>query len=464
MSNPSVCVINVVGLTEACLGPHTPALCRLRSEGGGNRFDGVLPAVTSTAQATLLTGARPQDHGIVANGWLFRDTREVRFWQQSRHLIQGEPVYETARRRARDKGRKFTTAKLFWWFNQGCGVDISVTPKPHYGADGSKAFDIMGYPSGIAPTLTSKLGPFPFHTFWGPMAGLPATSWIARCAEHVLHEHRPDLSFVYLPHLDYDFQRFGPEFPEAKQRLSEVDECAGRVIAAAREVGATVVCLSEYGLVPVQRAVLINQALRRKGWLQVREGPFGEMLDPYGSGAFAVADHQVAHVYVFEAGLINAVAREISSLEGVNQVLVGSDIMKAGLAHERSGEVIALADADAWFAYPYWLDDRKAPDFARTVDIHRKPGYDPCELFFDPDLSAPRLRAMFKLLKKKLGFRMLMDLIPLDPSPVRGSHGLLAGSSSEKPILLSDRIDAFQTDPFPMTGFKDALLGLLDLN
>ena len=190
-----------------------------------------IPAVTCTAQATILTGRPPEEHGVVGNGWYFRDTGEVRFWQQSNRLIEAEPLYETARRWAAEEGRPFKTAKLFWWFNQGAAVDLSVTPKPYYAADGNKAFGIAGTPDGLTDRLEAKLGPFPFHTFWGPRAGLGCTQWIAKCAAEIVRDDRPDLTLVYLPHLDYDPQRFGPF---GQRRSPPVEGTRRRLRAPAR--------------------------------------------------------------------------------------------------------------------------------------------------------------------------------------------------------------------------------------
>lgn len=413
-----VCVINVVGLTPT-LAAQAP---RISAVGKPRPWKSPYPAVTCTAQATMLTGMSPAQHGIVGNGWLFRDTGEVRFWQQSNALIQGEPFY---------KGVK--TAKMFWWFNQGADVEWYATPKPYYGSDGSKQFGVIDR-TGCG--LESKLGPFPFPSFWGPKAGLPCSDWIARASALVLRQNKPDLTLVYLPHLDYDYQRVGPG--GAKQ-LAEVDACAGLVIDAAKEIGAKVVVVSEYGLVPVSRPVYLNQALRRAGWLAVRDGPYGETLETFESKAFAVADHQLAHVYVH--GLpVDEVRRAVEKIDGVDRVV---DPKELDLNHARSGELIALAKPDAWFAYPYWLDEARAPDFARTVDIHRKPGYDPCELFLT---SAPRAAA--RLLQKKLGFRYRMDVIPLDASLVKGSHGL-------RPALGDGAAVVGDDPPEDMKGFKD---------
>jgi predicted AlkP superfamily pyrophosphatase or phosphodiesterase len=410
-----------------------------------------------------LTGRPPRDHGIVGNGWLFRDTREVRFWQQSNDLIQSELLYETARNRAIERGRPFRVAKLFWWYNQGAEVDLSVTPKPLYGADGSKVFGIWGSPPKLPARLETAIGPFPFPSFWGPMAGLPATQWIARCAAKILSADRPELTLVYLPHLDYDPQRFGPSGCDLPKLVGELDEAVAPLLDAARSVGARVWVFGEYGHCDVARPVLPNRALRSAGLLSVRPGPIGDQLEPFHSRAFAVCDHQHAHVYIRREEDIPMVRDLLASMPGVDRAFLGEERSEIGLDHPRSGELILRSDPDSWFAYPFWLADADAPDYARTVDIHRKPGYDPCELFFDPTLAAPKLRAMRRLLQKKLGFRTLMDLISLDPSIVRGSHGRPAGSDDARPVLIGDGPAPSGLDAIPMTSIRDMLLAAMGL-
>ena len=379
----------------------------------------------------MLTGLAPRDHGIVGNGWYFRDTQEVRFWQQANSLIQGEKLYEGVE-----------TAKLFWWFNQSSPVRYSATPKPHYGCDGSKVFDIIDR---TECDLTGRLGPFPFFTFWGPAAGLDCSAWIAEATAVVLREKKPQLTLAYLPHLDYDFQRFPQHDPA---RVAEVDQCAAQIIDAARDVDAEIVVVSEYGLTAVDHPVHINRILRQAGWLTVRDGPFGEMLLPGESAAFAVADHQIAHVYVRDAAMIEDVRSRLQSATGIDRVVEPGEL---DLDHPRSGELIALAQPNAWFSYYYWMDDARAPDFARTVDIHRKPGYDPCELFL-----TSKARAIARVAQKKLGFRYKMDVIPLDATLVRGSHGL-RGPANDGPLIIGPG----QT-PDDMRGFKDYVRGLLE--
>src|SRR5262245_8268263 len=279
-------VINAVGLTPRLL-PHAPRLQAVAAQGWSRPLRDVLPAVTCTAQATLLTGTMPQQHGIVANGWLYRDTMEVRFWQQSNRLLQAEPLYATARRRAVERGQTFRCAKLFWWFNQGAAVDISVTPKPHYGADGNKAFDILAYPDGLGDKLKHKLGAFPFPTFWGPMAGLPCSEWIGRCAAEILTApgETPDLTLVYIPHLDYDTQRLGPADCDWNKLGGELDRACAPILDAAGKVGARVWVVNEYAHVPVDRPIFLNRVLRQAGLLVARPGPFSEQLDTFASRA-----------------------------------------------------------------------------------------------------------------------------------------------------------------------------------
>jgi predicted AlkP superfamily pyrophosphatase or phosphodiesterase len=449
-------LLNAVGLTPRLL-PFAPRLQALAEAGWMRPLREVLPAVTCTAQATLLTGGTPQQHGIVANGWLWRDTGEVRFWQQSNRLIQATPLYVTARRRAADEGKSFRCAKLFWWFNQGAAVDISVTPKPYYGADGNKAFGITGTPAGLTEHLEKTLGPFPFPSFWGPMSGLPCTQWITRCAAEILTREAPDLTLVYLPHLDYDPQRFGPQGCDIRKLVGELDSTCAPLLDAARAAGTHVWVVSEYGHVQVNRAILPNRALREADLLTVRPGPFGENLDTFTSRAFAVCDHQLAHIYVADEADRPRVGEVLAGLKGVARVLDGDEREEIQLRHERAGELIALAEADAWFAYPFWFDDRQAPDYARTVDIHRKPGFDPCELFFDPQLLWPKGRAMWRLVQKKLGFRALLDVIPLDPRLVRGSHGLATADRQDRPLLIGDGPPPDASD-LPMTAVHDLVL------
>jgi predicted AlkP superfamily pyrophosphatase or phosphodiesterase len=426
-------VIDVVGLTPGHLGPRTPNLTSLARSGFQAELVPVLPAVTCSAQATMLTGLLPREHGIVGNGWYFRDLGEVLFWRQSNRLVAGEKVWE--RGRARDPA--FRAAQLFWWFNMYSTADWTVTPRPVYPADGRKIASIYTQPPELKDLLDRELGVFPLFDFWGPRAGVRSSAWIAAAARLVLERHRPTLALVYLPHLDYELQRRGPEFPGLEAELRAVDGVAGGLIDAARGLGMEVMALSEYGITAVSGSVSINRILRREGLLCVQKTLEWELLDAGASRAFAVADHQVAHVYVREPEDIGAVRRVLSAVEGIDLVLDREGQAACGLDHPRSGELVAVAAGGRWFDYYYWLDDALAPDFARTVDIHRKPGYDPVELFIDPGLRFPRLKVAGKRLRKALGLRYLMDVIPLDASLVRGSHGRLPERPADGPLLIS---------------------------
>jgi predicted AlkP superfamily pyrophosphatase or phosphodiesterase len=392
----------------------------------------VLPAVTCTAQSTYLTGLPPAGHGAVANGWFDRTLAEHHFWKQSNHLVTGEKLWETARR-ARPG---FTCAKLFWWYNMYSSADWSITPRPMYLADGRKVFDVTSHPLSIRDAIRGDLGPFPFPAFWGPAAGIASSAWIARSAEWIEERHRPDLSLVYLPHLDYDLQRFGPDDPRAATAAGQIDAVVGGLLDFFAARGVRVLLLSEYGITRVRRAIPLNRVLRGEGWLTLKDELGRELLDGGASRAFALTDHQVAHVYVRDPALRPAVRARLEATPGVARVLGDEELRAAGLDHPRSGDLVAFADEDAWFSYYHWEDDRRAPDFARCVDIHRKYGYDPVELFLDPALRAPRLTVAAKLLRRKLGFRGLLDVIPLDASLVGGSHGTCPADSADWPVLI----------------------------
>lgn len=431
-------VINVVGLTRSLIdrdgGAHMPRLRKFRDEGWKADLQELFPALTCTSQAAMLTGTGPSRNGIVGNGWYFKDLAEVAFWKQNNGLVQGEKIFETLKR----ENPGFTCAKLFWWYNMYADVAWSATPRPQYPADGRKVFDIYTEPLSLRDGLVGKLGEFPFFSFWGPGSGIASSRWIAASAKQVFADKQPTLNLVYLPHLDYDLQRFGPDDARIPAQLKAVDEVAGDLIDFYRERGVRVLVVSEYGITKVSRCVHPNRVLRQAGFLETRPSLSWEMLDAGASRAFAVADHQIAHVYVKDKARIGEVASLFEKHHGQRQVLAGDAIKKAGLDHPRSGDVILMAEPDSWYTYYYWEDDAKAPDFARCVDIHRKPGYDPAELFLDPTRRAIKLKMAWTLLKKSLGFRYYMDVIPLMPELVRGSHGTPASDPAEGPLAISD--------------------------
>jgi predicted AlkP superfamily pyrophosphatase or phosphodiesterase len=447
-------LIDAVGLTPRALA-HMPRLRSLAADGFQARLDPVLPAVTCSVQSSILTGLTPTDHGIVGNGWYFRDLGEVFLWRQHNRLVQGEKVWETARR-ARPG---FRVANVCWWYAMGATTDFTVTPRPIYHADGRKSPDCYTDPPELHDRLTGPLGDFPLFTYWGPTAGITSSKWIADAAAKLLGEEHLDLLMVYLPHLDYDHQRFGPGAPEAVVAAGELDGVAGDLIDAARGRGDTVVVLSEYGITDARRPVDVNRALRRAGLLSVYTQAGMEYLDPWTSRAFAVADHQIAHVYVRDPGDIPATREALAGLPGIDLTLEGDERAAAGLGHERAGELVLVAEEDAWFTYYYWLDDQRAPDFARQVEIHRKPGYDPAELFMDPEDRLVKARAGAALVRKKIGMRYVIRVVPLDPAPVRGTHGRLPADAADAPVLLCSDGSAAR-DRIAATEVRDLLLEL----
>ncbi|MBI4601470.1 MAG: alkaline phosphatase family protein [Planctomycetes bacterium] len=446
-------VLDVVGLTPSLLGEDAPNLLRLAREGFQAQLGPVLPAVTCTAQSTMLTGLLPRGHGIVGNGWYFRDLSEVWLWRQSNRLVGGKKVWEAGR----ERDASFTCAKLFWWHNMYSSADWSVTPRPVYPADGRKIPGLYSHPAELKVALEREIGPFPFFNFWGPKAGIASSEWIAGAAAAVLRGKRPTLTLAYLPHLDYDLQRLGPDHPSIPEQVRAVDRVAGGLIDVARSLDVEVIALSEYGITPVTGSVSINRVLRREGLLAVQEALDWELLDAGASRAFAVSDHQVAHVYVRDPADAGAVKRLLEGVEGVEAVLDREGQAAHGLDHPRSGELVAVARRDRWFDYYYWLDDRRAPDFAPTVDIHRKPGYDPAELFLDPRQRLVKLKVLWKLLVKRLGFRYLMDVVPITSELVRGSHGRLPDDPHEGPVLLSSS-KAGRTERLEMTRVPELIL------
>lgn len=431
-----VAVINVVGLTKGLISDKTPAIKAFAESRELSSFAPVFPAVTCSAQSTYLTGTDIGEHGIVGNGWYDREFSELRFWKQSNHQVHGEKIWDKMKR----THEAAKCANMFWWYNMYSTADFTATPRPMYPADGSKVFDIHTQPMGMRESIKADLGDFPFPAFWGPAAGIQSSRWIAESAKWIETAEQPDLNLVYLPHLDYCLQKYGPNAPEVVPELEAIDQVVGDLVAFYEALNIDVVVLSEYGISEVNRAVHLNRKFRQRGWIQVKDELGLETLDCGSCRAFAVADHQVAHVYINDVTIRDEVMELLNGLEGVEEVRVPSDIWGEGIATERAGDLIAISTSDAWFTYYYWEDDDKAPDFARCVDIHRKPGYDPVELFIDPELTFAKVKIASFLLKKKLGLRALLDVIPLDASLIKGSHGRDRVPESEQPVFIANKV------------------------
>ena len=444
-----IAVINVVGLTESLIGEHTPRIAEFRQRGALAQIVPAFPAVTCTAQSNYLTGATPSQHGIVGNGWYNRELSEVHFWKQSNRVVQAAKIWDELK--ARDP--QSTVANCFWWYNMYSTVDYSITPRPMYPADGRKFFDIYSWPYSIRTEIKKELGEFPFFGFWGPAAGVKtpqgaadsATRWIANSAKWIENKFSPTLNLIYLPHLDYNLQRHGPYDPAGALNpkiftdLRAIDTIVGDLIDFFSKRGVQIILLSEYGITNANTPIHLNRIFRKQGWLTLKEELGLEILDAGASKVFAVADHQVAHIYLNDRSLEKPVRELVEKTAGVEMILGNTEKITTGIDHARAGDLIAVAAENAWFSYYYWLDDTVAPDFARTVDIHRKPGYDPVELFLDPKIPAPKLKIAWRLLQKKLGFRMLMDVIPLDAMLVKGSHGRRPANKKDWPVLITSQ-------------------------
>ena len=358
-------------------------------------------------------------------------------------------------------------------------------------------FDIHTWPFEIRTAIKQDLGEFPFFGFWGPSAGVksplggPAVTsqWIADAAKWIEKKCQPTLNLVYLPHLDYNLQRHGPFGPpqggtrfqpvnRARQReqgeepgharpglnpaiipdLQAIDAIVGDLITFFEAQNCRVVLLSEYGITNVSQSVPLNRLFRQKGWLAIKDELGRETLDTGSSKVFAVTDHQVAHIYINDTALTEQVWVLLQGTAGVERVLGAPEQAELGIDHPRAGDLIALAEENTWFSYYYWLDDAFAPDFARTVDIHRKPGYDPVELFINPKLPLAKLQIAWLLLKKRLGFRMLMDIIPLDASLVKGSHGRVPADPLDWPVFITNQPQLLPVDQIDSTDVYHALV------
>lgn len=447
-------VINVVGLSARHIGASTPRLRELACSLGGVRpLRPDFPAVTCTSQSSMLTGLSPRDHGVVANGWFDREQGEVRLWRQSNALVHGDKVWDKAKAR----NSKCTTANLFWWFNMNSTCDFIVTPRPIYTHNGRKIPDISTQPDTLRDTLQKKIGAFPLFDFWGPRAGIRSSDWIARAAIQVMREHDPALTLIYIPHLDYVLQREGPNSPNLAAELREVDRIVGGLLDECAARHARPIVLSEYGIEAATQPVYLNRALREAGLLTVRDELGRDALEPMTSPAFAVCDHQIAHVYVRDttstpphdrgqaesispthAARIQRVAQVLAALPGVESVLDRAAQAALQIDHQRSGDLVVTVQPGAWFAYPWWLDDARAPDFARCVDIHKKPGYDPCELLVDPAITLPALRVAKFIIARALGFRASLQLTPLNASLVKGTHGRTQLAPGFEPVVLAE--------------------------
>ncbi len=401
-------ILDVVGLEYNHIEKGLlPNIASIAANGQVSKLKPVFPAVTCTVQASVLSGKYPQDHGIISNGLYDRNTFSVSFWEQQSSLVESDRIWDMAK----SKDPTIKTAVLFWQNSMYADSDIVVTPRPLH-TDTGMIMWCYSKPVGYYERLKQAFGEFNLAHYWGPLASPESSEWICKAAEYTIEKERPDLTFVYIPHVDYSAQRFGKNSPQAIDDLRKADDIVGRIAQKTSDLGikdqTEFIMLSEYAFNDVNGAVPININLRDAGLLAIRVIQEKEYIDFELSKAFAMVDHQVAHVYVKDDYLEEA-KKIIRDIQGIDTVLASNEEKdKLKINHPRSGDIIAISAKDKWFSYYWWYDVEKAPDFARKVDIHRKPGYDPVELFVD-----------FKTRE-----------IPLDTSLVKGSHGRSANSAT----------------------------------
>jgi len=422
-------VINVVGLSSSLISEHTPFLKAYCEKKNLQIIEPMLPAVTTSVQSTYLTGKWPSEHGIVGNGWYDSIDNEVKFWKQSNKLVSAESIWDKAKRENPD----FTVSQMFWWYNMYTTADYTATPRPNYLADGRKIPDCYTKPGELRDELQEKLGQFPLFQFWGAGANIKSSKWIADASKLTDDQYDPTLTLIYLPHLDYCQQRVGPDLKLIAKELNEIDAVIKDLVEFYERKSAKIILLSEYGIAPVNNPIHLNRLFRKEGLLQIRVERGLEILDAGESKAFVVADHQVAHVYIRDKSVTDQVMRILKNTQGIDLILDREAQKEHHINHERSGDLVLMADKDSWFTYYFWLDDRVAPDYARCVDIHKKPGYDPMEVFM-----TSKLRAGYKLLRKKLGFRYVLDIVPLDAKMIKGSHGSTHVHMQYHPVLITE--------------------------
>jgi predicted AlkP superfamily pyrophosphatase or phosphodiesterase len=449
-------VIELPGLSQRHL-EHAPAIRAVAEAGYRAALDPIAPAVTMPAHASMLTGLRPSEHGVVGNGWYFRDHNEVMMWRQSEGLVHGEKVWEAGRKR----NSHFRCLKHFWWPGMNSTADLYTNVRPAYHADGRKSQDMYANRPGLARTLQERFGTFPLFHFWGPGANIKSSAWIAESAKFLFDREQPTLSLVYLPHMDYRQQVLGPNSAEIATDVKEIDAVVGDLVKHVQAAGAEVMILSSYTMNDVDTPVDLNRHLRRENLLQVVENVTGELIDFAESAAFAVADHQFAHVYVRNPQQVCEVRSFLEGIPGVAKVLDREGQAAIGMDHAQSGELVVLAESNAWFTYYYWLDADAAPDFARTIAIHAKPGYDPCEMIMDPSITLPKVKIARKVAWKILGGRMVMDVIPTDASLIKGSHGVHVPGEENQALYICSRPPMEPAEAIPMTRVKQEMLAAI---
>jgi predicted AlkP superfamily pyrophosphatase or phosphodiesterase len=410
-----VVLLSIPGLRKQDLA-HMPALAKLATSGDQTTLVPSFPAVTCPVQANMTTGRPPREHGVIANGFYWREKHEVEMWTAWNDCIQRPQIWDVLH----EHDPALTSAVWFPLHSKGCGADYICTPAPIHNPDGTESLWCYTKPTEMYGTLRDTLGHFPLQHFWGPLSNIKSTAWICDSAVWAARQYKPRFSYIYLPHLDYAAQKFGPDSEQAIKALGELDNVlAGLFVGingAYQDRTPLWLVASEYTIVPVDHVEYPNRVLRESGLLTVKnDADEREQLDFAGSRAWALVDHQFAHVFVQSPGDIAKVANLFRGRGGIAEVLVGTERARFELDHERAGEVVLISKPNSWQAYYWWLDDARAPKYASSVDIHRKPGYDPVEMHLN----------------------MATRSTPLDATLVRGSHGAPARDESQRGVIIS---------------------------
>lgn len=432
-----VVLLSVPGLRDEDVA-RMPNLSRLTA--GGDRASLVpsFPGVTCCVQANMTTGVLPSEHGVVANGFFWRESGEVEMWTSPNDCIGSPQIWD----KLHEHDRQITSAVWFPLHSKECGADYVCTPAPIHNPDGSESLWCYSRPEPLYGELLNDLGHFPLQHFWGPLANIKSTAWIVDSAVRAARAFRPNFFYIYLQHLDYAAQKTGPDSQQALTAVSDLDAEIGKLVEGFAEAyqGERLLWLvaSEYTIVPVRHVLYPNRVLRDAGLLAINDEDDREQLDVAASGAWALVDHQFSHVFVkdHDAQTIAKVVDLFRGQEGVAEVLTTGQLNRYDLQHARSGDVVLISTADSWQAYYWWHDDAAAPPYARTVDIHKKPGYDPVEMFFDPATKG----------------------IPLDASLVKGSHGAPAKEPNQRGVLLSSERGVFVERPTADTDVAEIVL------
>jgi len=421
--NKHVILLNIVGLEKSHIEKNfLPHICEMIKEGEYSNLDTVFPAVTCTTQASILSGSYPSEHGIISNGLFDRSRYEVSFWEQSSSLVQRPRAFDLIK----NNTESITTAMLFWQNSLYANSDIVMTPKPLHFDDGMVMW-CYSKPAGYYEKLAEEIGEFNLTTYWGPFASSKSSQWIMDSTIATIKKYKPNLLMSYIPHIDYSAQRFGKNSSQVLNDLKKADELVGNLIDVCKQINiydeTRIIIFSDYGFNDVNDAIPLNKILRDNNLLSVRTIKNKEYLDLENSIAFAMVDHQIAHIYIkpkTNEVIISKVKHLLENVSGIDIVLDNKEKQIQNIDHERSGELIAVSNNDKWFSYYWWNENDKAPNFTKTVDIHRKPGYDPLELFLDPTTKT----------------------IPYDTSLIKGSHGRPSNifpSDNNDQIYISNR-------------------------